>query len=84
MPQNRDSQHRARSIRRRATSAAVWSVAFVAFMVFGVILLIGADWIPGAIITAAGLVCLAVTVSVIGKLCREGPAASPPWSKPVS
>lgn len=70
-----ESRHTPRSLKRRAASATAWMVAFVGFLAFGVILLIDNDWIPGGIITTAGLIGVTVMLPVIGRLCRE---TSPP------
>lgn len=59
------------------------TLAFVGFIVFGVVVLADGDWIPGGITVAAALVGLAMQVPVIRKLCRHRPASSPPRSKPA-
>lgn len=84
MAESQRSQREPRSMKRRTTSAAAWTVAFVAMVVFGVVLLAEGDWVPGAIIVAAALTGLAAVIPVIGKLCREAPAPSSPRSKPAS
>jgi predicted NAD/FAD-dependent oxidoreductase len=58
--------------------------AFVAALVFGIILLADGDWIPGGIIVGATLLGLAVQIPVIRKLCSVGASSSPPKSKPMS
>jgi len=68
---------------RRARQTTFLTLGLVACGVFGVIVLAGGDWIPGAVIVAAVVIGLARQVPVIRKLCREGSAPSPPRSKPA-
>ena len=75
---DRGTSHEDRSAVRRATYAAI---GFVASAVFGAILLIDGDWIPGAIIVVAAVVGLAVQIPI---LRRHGPGPSPPTSRPTT
>jgi hypothetical protein len=68
---------------RQARRTALLSLGLVACGVFGVIVLAGGDWIPGAGVAAAVLIGLARQIPVIRNLCREGPAAAPQKSKPA-
>jgi hypothetical protein len=68
---------------RRARLTAVLTVALLAALVFGVIVLAEGDWIPGAIIVASTLIGLARQLPVIRKLCSRGPAPHPSGSKPA-
>jgi hypothetical protein len=52
------------------------AVALVAALIFGIILLIGGDWIPGGIIVAATVIGLAARVPVIWKLCGQASVSS--------
>jgi hypothetical protein len=71
------------SFNRLVRRTAFMSVAFLAGLAFGIILLVGRDWIPGGIIVAATLVGLAAQIPVIRRLCSEGPAPTPPRSRPT-
>lgn len=63
---------------RRAWRTALLSVALLATLVFGIIVLAGSDWIPGSIIVGASLVGLARQIPVIKELCEGGrPLGSP-------
>lgn len=57
---------------------AFTTVGLAAALVFGIIVLIEGDWIPGTIIVAASLVGLAGQIAVIRRLCSGGPSPSPP------
>jgi hypothetical protein len=59
---------------------AFLTVALVAALVFGVIVLAEGDWIPGGVIVASALIALAGQIPVIRKLCSDGPASAPPGS----
>lgn len=63
---------------------AVMTLALVAGLVFGIVLLATSDWIPGAIIVAVTVVGLARQVPVIRELCSTDWPPSPPKSKPAS
>ena len=64
-----DKQEFNRLVRR----TAVTTVALVFGLLFGIILLVGGDWIPGGIIVAAALVGLTVEIPLIRELCT-GPS----------
>ena len=66
---------------RRTT---ILTLAFAAGLVFGVILLVTGDWIPGGIIVASTVVGLAVQIPVIRRLCNTELPPSPPANRPVS
>ena len=68
---------------RQARRTAFLTLGLVACGVFGVIVLAGGDWIPGAVIVVAVLIGLVRQVPVIRRLCRQGSAPSPPRSKPA-
>ncbi len=74
-----DSEEFNRQVRRTASIA----FALLGFIVFGVVVLADGDWIPGGVIVAAALAGLTRQVPVIRKLCRQGPASSPPSSRPA-
>ncbi len=63
---------------------AIMTLAFAAGLVFGIILLVSGDWIPGGIIVASTVVGLAVQIPVIRRLCSTELPPSSPTSKPVS
>ena len=62
---------------RRVWRTALLTVGLVAALIFGAIVLAGADWIPGAIIVVASLIGLATQIPIIARLCSEA-APSPP------
>jgi len=59
---------------REARRTAFLTVALLAAVVFGIIVLIGGDWIPGTVIVVSSLAGLAQQVPVIRRLCGGGPA----------
>ena len=61
---------------RRVWRTALLTVGLLAALIFGIVVLVGGDWIPGAIIVAASLVGLASQVPIIAPLCNG--AAPPP------
>ena len=63
--------------KRQVRQTALLTVALSAALIFGITVLAGGDWIPGAIIVAASLIGLARQVPVIDKLCRQTPPESP-------
>jgi hypothetical protein len=67
---------------REVRRTAFLTVALVAALIFGIVLLAGGDWIPGGITVAASLVGLARQIPVIRRLCSQPVAPSPPRSKP--
>ena len=68
---------------RQVRRTAVLTVALVACVVFGVIVLAGGDWIPGGIIVASAVIGLSRQIPVIRKLCNDGPALAARSSKPA-
>lgn len=69
---------------RQVRLTAIVTLALLAALVFGIVVLVGGDWIPGGIIVAAAMVGLARQIPVIRKLCSEDVAPSSPRSKPTS
>ncbi len=67
---------------RRVWRTALLTVGLLAALIFGIIVLAGSDWIPGAIIVVASLIGLAGQIPIIAKLCG-GPGPSPPHGKPT-
>ena len=59
---------------REVRRTALLTVALVAALVFGIILLVGGDWIPGTVIVVATVAGLAQQIPVINRLCSGGPA----------
>ena len=68
---------------RQVRQTALLTVALLAALIFGIIALAGADWIPGTLIVAASLIGLARLIPIINRLCRQVPP-SPPHGKPSS
>jgi hypothetical protein len=62
---------------------AFLTVGLAAALVFGIIVLVTGDWIPGTIIVAATLIGLAQQVPVIRRLCSEESSPSPQRDKPA-
>jgi hypothetical protein len=67
---------------RRVWRTALLTVALLAALTFGIIVLAGGDWIPGAIIVAASLIGLGRQIPIIARLCN-GTAPSPPHGNPT-
>jgi hypothetical protein len=67
---------------RQVRLTALLSVALSAALIFGILVLAGGDWIPGALIVVASLIGLARQIPVIAKLCRRAPP-SPPRGRPT-
>jgi len=58
---------------RQARRTALLTVALLATLIFGIIVLAGGDWMPGTLIVAASLAGLAREIQAIGKLRRHAP-----------
>ena len=67
---------------RRVWRTALLTVGLLAALIFGVIVLAGGDWIPGAIMVVASLIGLVTQIPMIARLCRAA-APSPPHGKPT-
>ena len=67
---------------RRVWGTALLTVGLLAALIFGAIVLVGGDWIPGVIIVVASAVGLATQIRIITSLCRGG-TPSPPHGKPM-
>ena len=67
---------------RQVRLTALLTVGLLAAFVFGIMVLAGGDWIPGAVIVAASVIGLARQIPVINELCRRAPP-SPPHGKPT-
>jgi hypothetical protein len=68
---------------RLARRTAFLTVGLAAALVFGIIVLVSGDWIPGTIIVGATLIGLAKQVPVIRTLCSEERSPSVPRHKPA-
>jgi hypothetical protein len=82
LPPRRHTVTAKQDFNRRLWRTALLTVGLLAALMFGIIVLAGSDWIPGAIIVAASLIGLARQIPIIAKLCR-GAAPSPPHGKPT-
>ena len=67
---------------RQVRRTALLTVALLAALGFGIIVLAGGDWTPGTLIVASSLIGLASQIPVINKLCRHAPP-SPAHGKPT-
>jgi len=67
---------------RRVWRTALLTVGLLAALIFGIVVLAGGDWIPGAIIVTAGLLGLAGQIPIIARLCNRA-APSPPHGEPT-
>jgi uncharacterized membrane protein len=67
---------------RQVRQTALLTVALLAALIFGIIVLAGADWIPGTLIVVASVVGLARLIPGINRLRRHAPP-SPPHGKPA-
>jgi hypothetical protein len=67
---------------RQVRQTALLAVALLAALIFGIIVLASADWIPGTLIVAASVIGLARLIPTINRLCRHAPP-SPPHGKPT-
>lgn len=66
---------------RQVRQTALLTVAPLAALIFGIVVLAGGDWIPGMIIVAASLIGLARQIPIISKLCNQTPPPAPPHGK---
>jgi Na+-driven multidrug efflux pump len=62
---------------RQARQTALLTVALLAALIFGIIVLAGGDWIPGTLIVAASVIGLARQILIINKLCNQAPPSLP-------
>ncbi len=62
---------------RQVLQTALLTVALLAALIFGIIVLAGGDWIPGTLIVAASLIGLAGQIPIINKLCNQAPPSPP-------
>jgi len=67
---------------RRVGRTALLAVGLLAALIFGILVLAGGDWLPGAIIVVASLIGLARQIPVIAKLC-SGAEPGPPHGNPT-
>ena len=67
---------------RQVRQTALLTVALLSALIFGIVVLAGADWIPGTLIVAASVIGLARLIPIINRLCRQAPP-SPPHGKPT-
>jgi hypothetical protein len=62
---------------RQVRQTALLTVALLAALIFGVIVLAGGDGIPGTLIVAASLIGLVRQLPIINKLCNQAPPSRP-------
>src|SRR5689334_14120260 len=82
LPPRRRAMTAKQDFSRRVWRTALLTVGLLATLIFGIIVLAGSDWIPGAIIVAASLIGLAKQIPIVRELC-SGAAPSPPHGKPT-
>lgn len=58
--------------------AAILAVALADCLIFGIIVVVGGDWLPGGVIVGASTIGLAREIPVIRRLCSTGYTASRP------
>ena len=58
---------------RQVRLTALLTLALVAALVFGIVILIGGDWIPGGITVVAATIGLVKQIAVIRRLCSSEP-----------
>ena len=68
---------------RQVRRTTFLTVGLAAALVFGIIVLVTGDWIPGTVIVVAALIGLARLVPVIRALCTGESAASPGPHEPA-
>jgi len=68
---------------RQVRRTAFLTIGLAAALVFGIIVLVSGDWIPGTIIVVATVIGLAKQVPVIYRLCTEEPSPSPRGHRPA-
>jgi hypothetical protein len=62
---------------QQVRQTALLTVALLAALIFGILVLAGGDWLPGTFIVAAGVIGLARQIPTINKLCNHTPPSSP-------
>lgn len=68
---------------REVRRTAFLTVGLMGALVFGIIVLVTGDWIPGTVIVVATLIGLANQVPIIRRLCSDESSPSPPRHKPA-
>jgi len=63
--------------KRQVRQTTLLTVALLAALIFGIVVLAGRDWIPGTLIVAASLIGLARQIPIISRLCNQTPPAPP-------
>jgi hypothetical protein len=58
---------------RQVRQTALLTVALLAALIFGIVVLAGSDWIPGTVIVVASVIGLARQIPIITRLCRHAP-----------
>jgi hypothetical protein len=81
LPPRRHTVTAKEDFNKRVWRTALLTVALLAALIFGIVVLAGSDWIPGAIIVVASLIGMARQIPVIAGLCN-GATPSPPHGKP--
>jgi hypothetical protein len=71
------------SFNQQVWKTAILTVALGACLIFGIIVLASADWLPGGIIVAASAVGLARQIPIVRNLCSTGYSAPPPNHRPL-
>ena len=67
---------------RQVRQTALLTAALLSALIFGIVVLVGGDWIPGALIVAASSIGLVRQVPIINKL-RGNARPSPRHGKPT-
>jgi hypothetical protein len=69
-------------LNRQVRQTALLTVALLAALIFGIVVLASGDWIPGTLIVTASLIGLARQIPIINRLCNQAPP-SPRHGKPT-
>ena len=74
---------RKEELNRQVRRTVFLTIGLAAALVFGIIVLVSGDWIPGTIIVVATVISLANQVRVIRRLGSEESLVSPTRRKPA-
>ena len=72
-----------RDSNRHVRRTAFLTIGLAAALVFGIIVLVSGDWIPGTIIVVAAIIGLAEQVPVIRRLCSDESSPSARRHRPA-